>query len=133
MPAPECHLFLGQLTLYFVGWVWVISHSLDHKGPGKRGIVDALRLSCVACVLGKRDTEPGGSLRDDILFFCYGEPLRTAPRGLFAPAQRGPFHSPTFWGSPRKQELRSNSALFWAPLLILPTALKWWGSPRRQG
>ena len=40
---------------------------------------------------------------------------------------------PPFWGSPRKQELRSNSALFWAPLLILPPALKRWGSPRRQG
>ena len=65
---------------------------------------------------------------------------------------------PPFWGSPTKQDLRSNSALFWAPLLILPPvldppggrgyvatlptsgpllilplALKPWGSPRRQG
>ena len=40
---------------------------------------------------------------------------------------------PPFWGLPKKQELRSNSALFWAPLLILPPTLKRWGSPRRQG
>ena len=57
MPAPECHLFLGELTLCFVGSVWVVSHSLHHKGPGSRGIVDGLRLSCVVCVLGKRDIE----------------------------------------------------------------------------
>ena len=36
---------------------------------------------------------------------------------------------PPFWGSPRKQEVRSNSALFWAPLLILSLALKG-GDPR---
>ena len=54
---------------------------------------------------------------------------------------------PPFWGIPRKQGLRSNSALFWAPknfapfarrptcgpLLILPPALKRWGPPRRRG
>ena len=74
----------------------------------------------------------GGSLKDEI-FFCSGPPLRTAPRGLFAPAQRGPCLSPLFWGSPRKPELRTNSALFWAPLLILRPALKRRGPPRRQG
>ena len=31
---------------------------------------------------------------------------------------------PPFWGLPRKQDLRSNSALFWTPLLILPPALE---------
>ena len=58
MPAPKCHPSLGELHyVLFFRSTWSRIRSII-KGPGRRGIVDGLRLSCVACVWEKRDTEP---------------------------------------------------------------------------